>query len=480
MLRPSAAGGGALLCALLLAGLARAEEDAFAAFLARFGKDYAGGAAYEAHRAAFEDSRIFVEGHASPSFSVGLNHLSDLTEGERGRLFWPLNGSAFHETAGQQDAPRLCLASCEAGSARESWSLFPARFPGPSSRRPEGAERDAKAVLESLPDSVDWSSKRNPLRRSVVTPVRNQGQCGSCWAWVAAGTVEASVAIDDKNLVALSAQQLLDCDHAQNMGCSGGNPLLSYPYIIENGLAADASYPYRGEEGACRSAAGGETYGAGASGKVAPVSTITGYGVVKQFDEQALMAAVSVGPVAVGVCGSALSFLLYSGGVYDDAQCGAELNHALLLVGYGRDEELGVDYWLAKNSWGSEWGEDGMMRLFRGASKASDGAASPLGPEGVCGITLAASLAIGGFGGNTTGIATPAKGLFDAAAERFAELMRRLPPWCAQLLAAVLGALCVVSVFQICEDGRRRAGYERIGAGGRRGAAPAPTATLNV
>uniref|UniRef100_A0A6U0TSW0 Peptidase C1A papain C-terminal domain-containing protein n=1 Tax=Pinguiococcus pyrenoidosus TaxID=172671 RepID=A0A6U0TSW0_9STRA len=324
-------------------------------------------------------------------------------------------------------------------------------------KTPVGVAEDLRRRSNELLDHLDWSTDDNPLGHSIVTPVRNQGQCGSCWAFVATGTVEGSVAQNTGKLTMLSPQQLVDCDRQQNLGCAGGNPLLSYSFILDNGLAADTEYPYRGRESDCPTT-------------LHRVSTITGFGVVRPLDEHALLEAVNIGPVAVGVCGSSPGFLLYSGGIHDDPNCGQELNHALLLVGYGHDNKTGVDFWIARNSWGVEWGEDGYIRLLRTVqpdpNAPRDSKASVIGPAGICGITLAASVAVGGAGGDPGSPVESHESWLQRwlgkLRSAFVQWINSLPPWLSQLLAGLFGALLALAICGIYVSRERHAYYEPL------------------
>jgi len=208
----------------------------------------------------------------------------------------------------------------------------------------------------TLPDSVDWREK------GVVTPVKNQGSCGSCWAFSVTGVVEGAVAIKTGQLNSLSEQQLVDCSQPFGpQGCNGGWPSDALKYIISNkGLCTEADYPYKGTGGSCQEKS------------CTPVDSITSVVTVPANDELSLKAAAAQNPVSV--CLDATSFMMYSGGVFDSS-CGTQLDHAVLVVGYGTD--AGKDFWLVKNSWGASWGEQGYIRLLRHETK---------GTMGQCGI----------------------------------------------------------------------------------------------
>jgi cathepsin L len=199
-----------------------------------------------------------------------------------------------------------------------------------------------------LPDSFDWRTQ------GAVTGIKNQGQCGSCWAFSTTGSVEACHFFGAKNLVGLSEQNLVDCSQAQgNQGCNGGLMTAAMDYIIANkGIDSESSYPYTAEDGNCQYAASNEA------------STETAYSNVASGDENALQQSVSKGPTSVAIDASQSSFQFYSSGVYSDPNCSSsQLDHGVLAVGWGSDS--GQAYWIVKNSWGTDWGQSGYIWMAR-------------------------------------------------------------------------------------------------------------------
>jgi C1A family cysteine protease len=207
--------------------------------------------------------------------------------------------------------------------------------------------------------SVNW------VTAGAVTPVKDQGQCGSCWAFSATGAIEGAVFIASKTLTSVAEQQLVDCAGAQgNQGCNGGLMDYAFDYVIANrGIGSEASYKYTARDGTCK--------------KVASVSTISSYKDVPSGSETALLTAVTAQPVAIAIEADQACFQFYHSGVLDDASCGTNLDHGVLAVGYDTDAATGKDYWLVKNSWGASWGDKGYIKFVRGKNQ--------------CGITLAAS-----------------------------------------------------------------------------------------
>jgi cathepsin L len=204
--------------------------------------------------------------------------------------------------------------------------------------------------IGAYPDgSLDWTAK------GAVTGVKDQGQCGSCWAFSSTGSTEGAVFLKHGHLTSLSEQQLVDCSGSYgNAGCNGGLMDSAFKYIQANGLCTESAYPYTAKNGVCKSS----------SCTASADSKVTGYKDVTHT-ENALGAAVDITPVSVAIEADQSGFQLYKSGVFCGT-CGTSLDHGVLAVGYGSDPSA---YWKVKNSWGTSWGENGYIRMCRNSNK---------------------------------------------------------------------------------------------------------------
>jgi C1A family cysteine protease len=220
--------------------------------------------------------------------------------------------------------------------------------------KPELARGAKIASLSDLPETYPSGSK-DWRQAGAVTGVKDQGQCGSCWAFSTTGSMEGVIKIVHGSLTSLSEQALVDCSTSYgNMGCNGGLMDNAFKYAMAKGLPTEASYPYTsgttGKGGTCK------TY------TMSAYTKLTGYKDVAHTAD-ALGAADDIEPVSVAIQANQPAFQLYKGGVITSG-CGQQLDHGVLVAGYGQDPTAGP-YWLVKNSWGTSWGLNGYVLISR-------------------------------------------------------------------------------------------------------------------
>lgn len=299
-------------------------DYSFESFVQDFSKDYSQGSSeYQLRKALFESRRDAIVAHNSQghSYTMAINKFADLSA-EEIAVFKGFN----------QAQHRAMMAT----------------------RTPTFGAPHHKANAP-IADSMDWRTQ------GAITPVKDQGGCGSCWAFGSAETLESHTFLHGSGkLPTLSEQQLVDCapnpDHCGGTGgCEGSIPELAYGWAkTVGGLAAEADYPYKGRDGSCQTAT--------------PASSVTGFVNVLSNNYTEVMSALQYGPLAITV--AAMPWQFYGTGIYTGCkQSGGStaLDHVVQLVGYGT--ESGQDYWLIRNSWGGSWGEKGYIRVERHADK---------------------------------------------------------------------------------------------------------------
>ncbi|CAN6277159.1 unnamed protein product [Urochloa humidicola] len=302
----------------------RSEEETrrmYAEWMATHGKTYNALGEEERRYEVFKDNIRYIDAHNAAadagvhSFRLGLNRFADLTNEEYRATYLGVRNKPQRE--------RKLSARYLAGDNEE------------------------------LPESVDWVAK------GAVVDVKDQGSCGSCWAFSTIAAVEGINQIVTGDLISLSEQELVDCDTSYNEGCNGGLMDYAFEFIINNGgIDTEEDYPYKGKDNRCD-----------VNRKNAKVVTIDSYEDVPVNSEKSLQKAVANQPVSVAIEASGRAFQLYSSGIFT-GRCGTALDHGVTAVGYGT--ENGKDYWIVKNSWGSSWGESGYIRMERNI-KASSG-----------------------------------------------------------------------------------------------------------
>ncbi|CAH1110855.1 unnamed protein product [Psylliodes chrysocephalus] len=307
-----------VFAAALLAVTALPAQQHWTSFKAIHGKSYATLEEERVRFGIFQDNVQKINTHNAryeaglETYTMAVNKFADLTLQEFGAMLRRINGPI----------PKMTLTThVQSGTA---------------------------------PEVMDWRE------RKAVLAVKDQGNCGSCWAFSTTGALEGQNAIKNNVTVPLSEQQLVDCDTKVNEGCDGGDMLTAFEYVIGHGLNSEAEYPYEAVNGSCRAK----------SGSVVQVKAA----VSVEATESALRDTVgTVGPVSIAIYADPFQF--YNQGIFDDSSCYNDsyfLDHGVLVVAYGT--ENGSPYWDVKNSWGADWGNNGYIRVARN--------------KGMCGIGL--------------------------------------------------------------------------------------------
>eukprot|EP00697_Spironema_sp_BW2_P014718 gnl/Spiro4/5245_TR2649_c0_g1_i1.p1 gnl/Spiro4/5245_TR2649_c0_g1~~gnl/Spiro4/5245_TR2649_c0_g1_i1.p1 ORF type:complete len:354 (-),score=68.56 gnl/Spiro4/5245_TR2649_c0_g1_i1:96-1127(-) len=334
-----------LLCvvAAVFASAIDTDEEEFKAFMSKHGRRYQDQHEYDVRLAAFKATlrRIEYQNSRQPHAHYAVDQYADMTLRE----------------------------------FKEKYLLMP--FPGAVAC--QWPFNGTLSLNGAPPASFDWRTK------GAVTPVKDQQQCGSCWSFSVSGNIEGQWFLKQGKLVSLSEQEIVDCSKSClappnqglcNAGCGGGLPWLAYNDIISkgglNGLTTEAAYPYVGVDQTCKT-------NVTAAAKISSwVAVGTDVSII-----QAYLAAH--GPLSITL--NANMLFSYSSGIITGtpSDCpGSQSDHAVLLVGYGKDAASGVDYWIVKNSWNTSWGDQGYFKI---ASDAVQG-------ESLCGINLCVTSAV--------------------------------------------------------------------------------------
>jgi len=297
----------------------------FEEYVQDFGKQYASIQEYKVHKQVFNTNLKNIVAHnrnKAALYRMGVNKFTDMTAAEQKR-YRGLNMDLSRQL--RAASPAVALAQLP------------------------------NIPLSDLPASVDWRNV-NP---NIITDVKDQGGCGSCWAHATVEEVESNVAQQTGTLLTLSPQNVVDCTPNPHKcggtgGCEGATAELGIGYIADKGVASESDYPYHAVDQPCD-----ET--------IAKAAKVTSFVKLPENNYTALVTAVAtIGPIAISVAAGAWSG--YSSGVFTGCDFNSiDIDHAVQLVGYGTDS--GTDYWIVRNSWGPGWGESGYIRM----EKHSDG-----------------------------------------------------------------------------------------------------------
>jgi C1A family cysteine protease len=282
-------------------------ESQFTSYMTNYGKNYQTEAEYNFRLSVFQDSLRVINAHNAKgkSYTMGVNAFTDWTKEEYKRML---------------------------------------------GYKPQMKNEDTEASLSDLPtnckdlkyETLDWKSK------GYVTPVKNQGACGSCWAFSAVGSLEGAYFKKYNELVSFSEQQLVACDKTSH-GCNGGLMTNGFIHWMRDAPRTEEAYPYKPTDDTCH------------EDTIATEIPELEYGYRVDITQECLYEALTHGPTSVAIRAENDEFRHYSGGIIDDDGCGTDLDHGVTTVGYDADTES----WLVKNSWGPTWGEEGYVRIKR-------------------------------------------------------------------------------------------------------------------
>ena len=309
-----------LLSLLFTSVFSLSDKDLFDKFIKDYSKSYLDKNQYNKRFDIFMDNYNFVQAHNNrkdTKYQLGINHLADMKHNE----------------------------------------LFLGLKLGDQGRKCDPFTKDLGT--EETPNSIDWRDK------NAVTPVKNQGRCGSCWSFSSTGAMEGSWAIATGELLSFSEQQLVDCSSNSfygNNGCTGGLIDNAFQYAINSGMCTENEDPYEEDQGTCNK-------------NCKKKATFSSCQDISSNNQIELEIAVAQQPVSVAIEADTKEFQLYKSGVITGDACGTNLDHAVLVIGYGT--ENGLDYWLVKNSWGTSWGDEGYVKITKSNSNND---------PGVCGI----------------------------------------------------------------------------------------------
>lgn len=284
------------------------------------------------------DHHSYIEQHnkkdPAPSYTLGHNRFSDIPNSEFQKMH---NLGAF--------APDF-------GPLLESRTAKVQQLKQGSLLRGSHSDSEYENDLKGLPvQEVNW------VEAGAVTPVKNQERCGSCWAFSATGAIEGANFVKNGQLIPLSEQILVDCDNV-DQGCEGGIMDSAFEFDeAQKGLCSEDDYPYTANDDTCKSD----------QCNPVPGSAVKFYADIPEGSMHDLLKSIIIQPTSIAMQADQLAFQLYSGGVFDDIKCGETgmIDHGVLAVGFGHDDDTNLNYIMVKNSWGDTWGDGGYFKLKR-------------------------------------------------------------------------------------------------------------------
>ncbi|OEU08014.1 cysteine proteinase [Fragilariopsis cylindrus CCMP1102] len=353
----------------------------FDKFMIQFNKSYPTNDEKEYRMKIFQDNMNKIDLHnnnGTTKFKLGINQFTDMTHDEIPKGF--NKGQVYGKTAHNQfkETTSHLFSNVRDGTTSTATASVVSSGDGNNGR---------KLRASVLPKSVDWRTVKTTTGSPVTTPVKDQGRCGSCWAFAATSVLESHIALATNTLFSLSPQEFVSCTLNPNNcggtgGCTGSTGEIAFDYVAKHGVVTEwknGYTSYNGNSGTCTlnddddddddDKKSSSPTGTNDGYLVGAVASIVGFSSLPSNSYDSLMYTIAmIGPVVVSV--AANHWGMYQSGIFDDSDRNSygdhyDINHAVVLEGYGTDEVTDDDYWLVRNSWGAAWGENGYIRLKR-------------------------------------------------------------------------------------------------------------------
>jgi len=366
-----------VVAVLVIAATARTIDDEmklFKDFMSTYGRHYSESEVAQRFKCFRVNLRLIDERNARGAEQHGVNQFADVCPEEFAKMYLGFRGNStatkrtMNVQSGSSSTPPPTPSSSTSPPPTPSSSTAPPPTPSSSTApppTPSGGSSTSPPPPAPASDtkSIDWRTK------GAVTPIKNQGNCGSCWSFSATGNMEGQWFLAGNTLVGLSEEELVQCSSSTgNEGCNGGLMDWAFEWVTSNGgIDSESDYPYT---------SGGGTTGTCVNSKLGnKVAKFTGHTDMPKNENSMATWVYTNGPLAIGV--DAITWSSYTGGIMSNCN-GKQLDHGVLIVGF--NDANSPPYWIVKNSWGTSWGENGYIRLEKGTDQ--------------CGITQAASSAI--------------------------------------------------------------------------------------
>ncbi|TNV77618.1 hypothetical protein FGO68_gene9192 [Halteria grandinella] len=312
----------------------------FLSFVSVHKKAYNSDSEYKRRSKNYKNNRNFVAQHNknNTQFQLHMNNFADLDDQEYNMLLG-LKMNTLSSNAQEQNE--------DVNNSDQNFHQV--------TQATSSIDQNQTSSSIPLPVNLDWRDF------GAVSKIKDQGYCGSCYAFATAAAIEGMAYLKTGKMVELSMQQIVDCAADGNLGCYGGDLFSSFSYALDHGLHTLKGYPYYGYQIDC-------LYNKSSL----HLTKFKGYEPIASNNNTLLKRAVAMGPVAIGISASSRQFRFYGSGILSSPKCGQVLDHAVLLIGYGQKKN-GIQFWIIKNSWGKRWGEKGFARILMSNEQDNSG-----------------------------------------------------------------------------------------------------------